>query len=102
MKKSVLQTTKECWACRRLMNVTTEEGLHRHHVFYGNDRSISEKEGLTVWLCPKHHNMSKEGVHFNQALDLELKRYAQNVYERILGHRAFMEIIGKDYLGGKE
>lgn len=93
MAKSILQNERECWFCGRT------EPLHLHHVFYGTGlRSISDQYGLTVWLCPKHHNMSNDGVHMNRERDLELKQYAQQKFEKEYSHELFMERIGRNYL----
>lgn len=70
--KSILQKSKRCLVCG------TERDLHVHHVFFGwGLRAQSEKYGLTVNLCARHHNMSNEGVHFDHEFDLRLKRAAQ-------------------------
>lgn len=91
---TVLQEKKECWVCKRT------ENLHDHHVCYGSaNRKKSEKYGLKVWLCPYHHNMSDEGVHFNKALDTRLKQMAQAYFEKHYGARAdFIREFGKSYL----
>lgn len=91
---SVLQNNKQCWVCG------TELGLHDHHIIYGTaNRKKSEKYGLKVWLCPYHHNMSNEGVHFNRPLDLQLKKLAQEHYEKNIGSREdFIKEFGKSYL----
>ena len=92
--KSVLQNEKKCFVCGRT------DVLHDHHCLFGTaNRKISEKYGLKVWLCPIHHNMSNEGVHFNKALDLRLKQMAQAYYEQNIGNRtAFIRDFGKNYL----
>ena len=93
MKKVTLQSEKRCIVCGDTL------GLHRHEVFFGTaDRRKSIKWGLQVYLCPRHHNASKEGVHFNKDLDDRLKRYAQTKFEEVNGHDVFMEIFHKNYL----
>ena len=72
--------------------------LHRHHIFGGANRKYSEADGLWVYLCAKHHNMSDEGVHFNKALDERLKKLGQNAYEEEHSHEEFMERYGRNYL----
>ena len=49
-------------------------------------------------MCQPHHRDSKEGVHFNKDLDLELKKLAQKRFEEKYGHEKFMAIFGKNYL----
>ena len=93
MMKSVLQTEKECYVCQNTL------GLHSHHVFEGSNRSQSEKYGMKVWLCGKHHNLSNEGVHFNKKLDTHLKKMAQEYFEEHIGTRDdFMKAFGRNYL----
>ena len=92
--KSIIQENKECYVCKNTI------GLHSHHILYGTaNRRMSELYGLKVWLCPKHHNMSDEGVHFNRELDLQLKKLAQEYYEANYGDRVdFRETFGRNYL----
>ena len=79
--------------CRTTLN------LAKHHVFYGTaNRKLSEKYGLTIWLCPKHHNMSDKGIHFNKPLDLQIKQIAQREFEDTYGHDEFLRIFGRNYL----
>lgn len=92
--KSVLQKEKKCAVCGTTYN------LHDHHIFFGtSNRKHSETFGLKVWLCAEHHNMSDQGVHFNKALDLHLKKVAQRKFEEIHGTReTFISVFGKNYL----
>ena len=89
---SIIQTRKECFMCR------TTQNLHCHHVFGGPNRKWSEKYGLKIWLCAKHHNMSDAGIHFNKALDLQVKQIAQREFEDTYTREEFMRIFGKNYL----
>ena len=90
---SILQSEKECYFCHTPFN------LHCHHVFEGTaNRKISEKYGFKVWLCARHHNMSNQGVHFNKANDLELKRTYQKEYEKTHSREDFIKLIGRSYL----
>lgn len=93
--KSILQKKKRCLICH------TEQDLHLHHVWEGRGRrNISDRWGLTVYLCSKHHNMSDEGVHFNRELDLALKQAAQRKAMTHYGWTTedFIKIMGKNYL----
>lgn len=92
LQKIKLQDTKECYVTHRT------DGLHKHHIFYGNKRQLSEKYGLYVWLRPEHHNMSNEGVHFNPTLDRELKQLAQREFIKVYGMKQWMKEFGRDYL----
>ncbi len=87
----MLQKEKQCLICK------TTIGLHEHHVFDGSRRKASDKYGLTVWLCAKHHT-GDEGVHQNEKLNLQLKRKVQAAFEKKYGHERFMEIFHKSYL----
>ena len=74
--KSILQSEKECWVCRRKNNLAS------HHVFFGTaNRKMSEKYGLKVWLCYNCHT-GQNGVHFNPSLDKRLKMMAQEEFEK--------------------
>lgn len=92
--KSVIQKQKVCLVCN------TSYNLHEHHIFGGTaNRRMSEKFGLKVFLCARHHNMSNEGVHFNKELDLSIKQLGQKYFERRYGTREyFIEKFGKSYL----
>jgi hypothetical protein len=90
-RSSIIQDEKECFACH------TTQNLHKHHIYYGTaNRKVSDKLGLWVWLCARHHNMSDEGVHFDRKFDLALKRLGQEIYSQ--EHDDFMEQIGRSYL----
>ena len=91
--KSILQKEHECLVCRSTYN------LHVHHCFFGNaNRKLSEKYGLTCFLCPRHHNMSNAGVHFDKTLDLKIKQLAQRKFEETNTREEFRKIFGKSWL----
>lgn len=90
--ESIIQIHKECFMCHRTGD------LHSHHIFGGSNRKWSEKYGLKIWLCPEHHNMSDNGIHFNKALDLQIKQIAQREFEDTYTREEFMRIFGKNYL----
>lgn len=90
---SVLQENRECFVCKTTYN------LNSHHVFEGTaNRKQSEKYGMKIWLCERHHHMSDAGIHFNKELDLKVKRMAQEVFEQEHSREQFREIFGKSYL----
>lgn len=62
------------------------EGSHKHHIFGGANRQLSDEDGLVVFLTPEMHNMSKRGVHFNKHFAEYLKR---------VGQKTWMEYYGK-------
>ena len=95
MSKSIISNERKCVVCgdTRL--------LHKHHIFFGTaNRRLSEKYGCWVWLCPRHHNMSDHGVHFNKALDMALKKKCQEILEEKHGwtREKMIEIFGRNYL----
>lgn len=91
--KSIIQENKECWVCG------TTQDIHEHHILYGTaNRRLSEKYGLKVWLCGKHHNLSNEGVHFNKELDRSLKVLAQKRFEEEYPNESFLRIFGRNYI----
>lgn len=94
MKKSILQTEKECICC------AITENLHWHHVYGRNKglKEIGEREGFMVWLCLDHHT-GEHGVHSgNKALDTELKRACQAEWEKTHTRAEWLKLIGKSYL----
>lgn len=91
MAKSIIQTDKKCFVCGK-------RDVHKHHIYFGAFRKPSEKWGCWCYLCPRHHNMSDEGVHFNKPLDIYLKRYAQTKFEELYGHEEFMNVFKINYL----
>jgi len=91
--KSIIQNEKQCFVCG------TEYNLHEHHIYEGTGRrKQSEKYGMKVWLCGRHHNLSNEGVHFNKELDLRLKRIAQRKFEETHTRDEFISSFSRNYL----
>lgn len=90
----------ECYLCQLFYDRSNTNGLHTHHCLEGTGRrKMSDKYGLTVKLCPMHHNASNEGVHFNKENDLIIKRMAQKYYEENIGSREdFIRDFIKSYL----
>lgn len=90
--KSIMQDEKKCYVTGR------EYDLHKHHIYGGPNRTISEDNGFWVWLTPEYHNMSDEGVHFNKEFALALKQECQLKYEQTHTREEFIELIGRNYL----
>lgn len=85
--KSVLQKEKECWCCH------TRYNLESHHIFGSGCRKNSEKYGLKVWLCNKHHT-GNEGVHSrNHQLDRQLRILAQLEFEKTHTREEFIRLF---------
>lgn len=92
MAKSIIQDIKECYVCGTTLD------LHKHHIYEGiANRKKSEKYGCWCYLCGKHHNMSKYGVHFDKALDRNLKKECQKAFERKY-NEDFIKVFSKSYL----
>ena len=92
MAESIIQKDRECFFCGRMT------GLERQHVFGGTaNRKISEKYGLTVYLCHECHT-GTEGAQYDKTRNLELKRKAQEAFQNIYGRRLWMTLIKKNYL----
>lgn len=74
---------------------------HRHHIFYGPYRSMSEKYGFVIPIAYYLHENYPDSVHQNpnKGIDLELKQMAQKYFEEHYGTREeFREIFGKSRL----
>ena len=83
----------KCYVCG------TRNNLHIHEIYYGTaNRKKSIEYGCYVSLCAYHHNMSDYGVHYNKALDLNLKQECQRRFEEIYDNAKFMETFNKNYL----
>lgn len=99
--KSIMQKKSdgECYLCRLLHDdYDRRENLEEHHVFGGANRHLSEKYGLKVYLCAEHHRTSKEAVHQNSAISLELKQRAQKAFMDKYPYQDFISVFGKNYL----
>lgn len=87
-----MNKVKQCVICH-------STNVHKHHIFEGTaNRKKSEQDGFYVYLCPRHHNMSNDGVHFNKELNLMFKRQAQTEYELSHTREEFIKRYGKNYL----
>jgi hypothetical protein len=95
-KKAVISrptVEKKCY----ITGATT--GLHKHHIFGGPNRKLSELYGLYVYLIQEYHTGAK-GVHFNREFDLQLKREGQMKFEETHSREDFVRVFGKNYLEG--
>jgi len=106
MSKSILQTKKECYLCRKKADLIgwkgdlPSSGLHKHHIVFGSaDRKVSESAGVWCWLCAKeHHVYGPESVHGNHEVAAELMKDAQEKFEALYSHDAWMALYGRNYL----
>ena len=91
---SIIQNEKQCYICGTQLN------LECHHVFSGTaNRRLSEKYGLKVWLCLKHHN-TKNGAQQNNDMALVLKKIAQAEAMKLYSwsKEDFIKIFGRNYI----
>lgn len=93
MKSIITDYTENCFLCG---STSVEE----HHIFFGTaNRKLSDRYGLVVPLCNKHHTGSGECPHRNRTIDLLLKYVGQEAYEKTHGSREdFRRTFGKSYL----
>lgn len=81
-----------CFECLRKM-----PHLDVHHIFGGPNRSRSDEDGLTVYLCRECHN----ALHHSKdsgAMQYRYHRIGQEAYERTHTREEFMERYGRNYL----
>ena len=93
--KSIISNEKRCYICGTTLN------LHRHHVMFGfANRKKSEEDGLWVYLCGPHHNLSPQGVHFDKQLDKVLKNHAERKWMEFYDKTEddFIKRYGKSYI----
>ena len=105
MAKSIMQKNKECYLCRKqagpsgYYGLLSVVGLEQHHIMHGTaNRKMSEKYGLKVWLCVRHHREGPEAVHTNRDIDLELIKDGQRKFEELHSHDEWMSAFMKNYL----
>ena len=86
--KSVLQKKRRCLICGSM-------AVECHHVFEGAHRSASDRSGLTVYLCRKHHML----VHADEALNRRLKSEAQEKAMKVygFGDKEWLDIFKRNW-----
>ena len=96
MSKSIINGNRKgvCFICGRFC--PTEE----HHIFYGKNRKRADMDGVTVYLCHWCHNEPPNGVHFNKANDMRMKRLGQRTWMAHYGKTVddFIGAYGRNYL----
>ena len=100
----IMNTEKKYWDefVEQYKEVTMYDNLEVHHIFHGPNRKKSEHWGLKVRLCMHCHRDNKKGVHSDHQFDLDLKRYAQTLFETKYSHNLFVQEFGKNYLSIEE
>lgn len=91
---SIMQSKRECYITQAEFN------LHKHHIYFGANRQVSEDNGLWVWLYAGLHNGETNGVHNKNGheLDMKLKQECQAKFEETHTRQEFRDLIGKSYL----
>ena len=107
--KSILQDKKDrrCYLCALVDGDNSEKLiLQEHHIFEGTaNRRNSEKYGMKVYLCPKHHVGDIDGV--SDAVHrpdlnnygLVLKVVAEEVFCQTHRREEFRAIFGRSWSG---
>lgn len=89
---------RKCWLCGRN---GCADPLDRHHIFPGKNRKLSEKYGLTVYLCHADcHIFGVNAVHRNPRTKRMLQAWGQDKAMRENGwtKEKFIKIFGKNYM----
>lgn len=101
MKSIMHKKDGTCYLCIKLHADYSPKQTQEHHAIHGaGRRKLSEKYGLKVHLCLRHHTADggTEAVHRNAETDLLVKREAQKAFEKRWPTLNFREIFGKNYL----
>lgn len=88
-QKSIMpgDTAERCYLCGR------HGRLEVHHCLHGRNRRAADEMGLTVHLCGEcHRRLHDKGEH-----DRELEALAQETYEGLHGHAAWMARVDKNF-----
>lgn len=93
MKKSIMPKD-DLWSTEHF------EGSHKHHVFGGANRKLSEKDGLYFYLRPEMHNMSDKGIHFNKDFMDYAHKVGQLAWQEYYNKTKedFIQRYGRNYL----
>lgn len=109
MGRSIMQETRECYLCRKEATKNGYYGqlrtyqLHRHHVIFGRGyRELSEKYGLWVYLCQKHHTEGQDSVHKNKKVNVALRIEAEKAFLREHTFQEWMQLFTRNYLDENE
>ena len=99
-KRSLIhQKDGTCYLCiKEYHNYGRHRMVHEHHIYGGANRSISEANGFKAYLCPCHHQFSKQAVHNDHRLMRMMQEDCQRVFEESHSREEFMALIGRNYL----
>ena len=97
--KSIIQKNRDvCYLCGRVRSYRNP--LDEHHVYFGPNRSISERYGLKVYICARPcHNYDWGSVHMNAERCRELQADVQRIAMEYYGWTVadFVRIVGRNY-----
>ena len=96
MKTSIVINPEimKCAVCGRTYN------LQWHHIIHGTaNRVISDRYGLTCWLCMScHEQLHCSRLIYWREVDEQLKASAQRQFENRHSHEEWMELFKKNYI----
>lgn len=103
MKSIFPQEKGQCFLCCLQHHPEYYGYTEEHHIFFGTaNRKKSEKYGLKVKLCLRHHKGDAQGsrnaVHSNIDLNNHLKGIAQAEFEKTHTREEFRKEFGKSWL----
>ena len=102
MAKSIMHNKEDgtCYLCMLLEgDYGRRTGLHEHHAMPGTaNRKLSERYGLKVYLCLRHHTAGQEAVHSNIRHQRLVQRKAQEAFEKRYSHEKWMEVFGRNFI----
>ena len=76
-----------------------QDNLQEHHVIFGRaNRRLSEKHGLKVYLCLRHHTEGPEAVHHNAQLRQQLEEDAQRAFLKEHTMAEWMAVFGRNFI----
>jgi len=82
--KLKLQENVECYICG------STQQLHNHHCIFGKgNRAVSDKYGLTLYICLTHH----AEIHKNKTLRKEIANYAKGEFIKQYSISEYMRIF---------
>jgi hypothetical protein len=98
--KRITQNTKSIMPKDDLWSTEKFTGSHKHHIFGGANRELSEEDGLFIYLTPEMHNMSDKGIHFNKTFMEYAHSIGQLSYMQYYNKtkEEFIARYGKNYL----
>lgn len=89
-----------CYLCAKLHGIyDRQDNLQEHHVIFGRaNRRLSEKYGLKVYLCLRHHTEGPEAVHHNRQLRQQLEEDAQRAFMKTHSLDEWMSVFGRNFI----